>query len=365
MPSKTNIKANAPLPYKFGTNRAGVWEIRWTEPGKDGGRSASRTWSTGTTSRSEAGLQAEEFWRAQTTIEVMSISPTVSKCCDTYLTSSELGRNISCAQRFALTPIMRELGNVPVAAMGPDDVNDYLKARLAAKIKSGTIRRELGALIAALNWAVENKLIHKLDLPSIKMPPPSKPREVYLSKIQEKDFWNRALNEVVSVSLPNKETEVHLSRLARYVAVSLATAARAQAVLDLTWLNVNYDEGMIHFDIVGRDTTNKRRVTVPIADRLLPILQRADVERQRRGEPDSFPVCGQGSIRSSWETFLNKTPYKHITRHDMRRTWASLTVQAGVPIYEVAKVLGDDVATVEKYYGHLAPGHLKSAINAV
>ena len=76
-------------------------------------------------------------------------------------------------------------------------------------------------------------------------------------------------------------------------------------------------------------------------------------------------MCGPGAIRKAWETWLAKTPYKHIHPHDLRRTWASLAVQAGVPIYEVASVLNDDVATVEKHYGVLRPGHLKSAINAV
>jgi len=41
------------------------------------------------------------------------------------------------------------------------------------------------------------------------------------------------------------------------------------------------------------------------------------------------------------------------TFHDLRRTFASLHVSAGTPIYIVAKWLGDGIAVVEDHYAHL------------
>jgi integrase len=41
--------------------------------------------------------------------------------------------------------------------------------------------------------------------------------------------------------------------------------------------------------------------------------------------------------------------------HDMRRSFASNLISAGVPIYTVAKWLGDRVDVVEDHYGYLAP----------
>jgi integrase len=43
------------------------------------------------------------------------------------------------------------------------------------------------------------------------------------------------------------------------------------------------------------------------------------------------------------------------TFHDLRRTFASLKVSAGVSIYKVAKWLGHGVSICEKHYGHLIP----------
>ena len=48
-----------------------------------------------------------------------------------------------------------------------------------------------------------------------------------------------------------------------------------------------------------------------------------------------------------------------------RHTFATHLVQAGVPLVEVAQLLGGSLETVERNYLHLSPGHLKQAINAL
>jgi integrase len=50
---------------------------------------------------------------------------------------------------------------------------------------------------------------------------------------------------------------------------------------------------------------------------------------------------------------------KPIGFHQLRHTWASLSVMAGMPLMIVAKNLGHaDTKMVEKHYGHLAPSYL-------
>jgi integrase len=44
-----------------------------------------------------------------------------------------------------------------------------------------------------------------------------------------------------------------------------------------------------------------------------------------------------------------------ITFHDLRRSYASILVSAGVSAYQVAKWLGDDMRTLQEVYGHLEP----------
>ena len=53
-----------------------------------------------------------------------------------------------------------------------------------------------------------------------------------------------------------------------------------------------------------------------------------------------------------------------VTFHELRDTFASHLVKAGVPLLTVSKLLGHkDIRTTEKYYAHLAPDQLKKAID--
>ena len=340
-------------PYKLALNRNGVWEIRWSE--RSGSRWVTRTWSTGAQTRDQADTAAEQFWSTRALVVAHTGATTVDECIQGYLPAAP-------NQRWQLARVSEILGRKAVVDLNADksrdDIEDYREARKKRGIMEGTIRRELGALVAALNWAVRQKRygLTKHDLPDVRLGAQSPPRAVYLSKDEERDFWARALADTTSAG--------ELSRVARYVALALSQAQRSKANLELTWDRVDFKQGLIDFNVPGRIVTSKRRMRLPISDRLRPVLERARAESVARGEPPDAPVCGPGAIRKAWETWLAKTPYTHIHPHDLRRTWASLAVQAGRPIYEVAKVLGDTVEMVENVYGVLAPEHLKATMNA-
>ena len=51
--------------------------------------------------------------------------------------------------------------------------------------------------------------------------------------------------------------------------------------------------------------------------------------------------------------------------HQLRHTWASLAVMAGIPLPVIAKNLGHvDTRMVEKHYGHLAPSYVTDTLRA-
>jgi integrase len=343
----------AQTPYRLALNRSGLWEARWSE--RNGERWVTRTWSTGAQLRDQADAAAAAFWATRHLALSHAGAARVGDCLDAYLRWRP-------SQRWSLKPVHEFLGRKAVidlnAGKGVDDIADYRESREKRRIKPGTIRRELGALTAALNWAARQKShgLTRHDLPEIELGAKSAPRVVYLSRDEERDFWARALADTTGAG--------ELSRVARYVALALGCAQRSSANLELTWDRVDFKLGLIDFNPPGRVVTSKRRMRLPIPERLRPVLERARAESVARGEPPTALVCGPGSIRKAWGTWLAGTPYPHIHPHDLRRTWASLAVQAGRPIYEVAKVLGDTVEMVENVYGVLAPEHLKATMNA-
>jgi len=60
-------------------------------------------------------------------------------------------------------------------------------------------------------------------------------------------------------------------------------------------------------------------------------------------------------FRASFTKYMHAQRCERVTPHTMRHTFASLLVSAGESIYKVAVWLGDEVATVQKHYGHLTP----------
>ena len=51
--------------------------------------------------------------------------------------------------------------------------------------------------------------------------------------------------------------------------------------------------------------------------------------------------------------------------HTLRHTAASFMVQAGVPLYDVQKVLGHSTPLMAERYAHLQPDHLQGAVRAL
>lgn len=60
-------------------------------------------------------------------------------------------------------------------------------------------------------------------------------------------------------------------------------------------------------------------------------------------------------FRKPFMDYMRAQSCAWVTPHIMRHTFASLLVSAGESIYKVAVWMGDDVATVQKHYGHLMP----------
>lgn len=128
----------------------------------------------------------------------------------------------------------------------------------------------------------------------------------------------------------------------------------------VNWFDV--DHGLIHAqnmpdeDFTLKDRDNR---TIDMTDGFKTFL--ADYLRGRK--PDEFvlrPQKSQGAWKYRYDFSKMVEGHFRTVRvkcsiHDMRRSFASNLVSAGVSIYTVAKWLGDRVDVVEKSYGYLAP----------
>ncbi len=332
-------------------NRSGRWEIRWSEQIADGSW-RSRTLSCRTKSRADA-IAFRDAWVAGLKAEaapgaVAPATPTIAEIVGQYRIHHVEANSLTATQDYSLRPVEALLGHLEPGQLTPKELLTYRKSRM---VKDGTLRREFGALLAALNWAVRQKIIDRGMIPTIDLPPEGQAVQTYLDAEDEAKFHAYAMGASIGKKAP--------ARITLFVGLALDTAARKKAIEGLTWDRVNLKTRMIDFRDPSLRATKKRRGMVPISDRLLPLLEWAE-----RTRVDEFVLPGGGAIRSAYETWVATTPYPDITPHDLRRTWATLAAMAGVPLIEIADVLQDTIEVVMKHYRVFQPNHLRGAVNA-
>lgn len=246
---------------------------------------------------------------------------------------------------WAAKPLKAEFGLLLPEHLTKEVVRSYIAKRRADGRKDGTIRRELaGTLRPALAAAVSEKWIS--SAPTIEAPPDSKGRERWLNR----DQFDRLAEECRSAP-----------HLRLFVMLALHTAARAGAILDLTWHQVDFDRRLIDY---GDGYGNKRRAVSPINDDLLPELIEAFEARTCEFVVE-YRSRKIESVRAAFKRAATRAMVPWAHPHLLRHTAASWMIEASVPLREVARMLGDSEEMVEKRYGKHSPDYLRAAASAL
>lgn len=138
------------------------------------------------------------------------------------------------------------------------------------------------------------------------------------------------------------------------------TAARAGAILDARWEQVDFERKLISYDRPGRAKSRKRRATVPLNTAVLAELQAArevavtDYVIEFRGNPVA-------SVKTAFKAACRRAAIEDCTPHTLRHTAATHMAEAGVPMAQIARMLGDTEAMVEKVYAKFSPDYLRVA----
>jgi integrase len=338
---------------KIELNDSGIYEVRWSEKGR------SKRVSTRTGNLSEAQRFLAGWILEDETAKVAANTLNIRRILGDYV-REHVEEQVIDQRRIqdCCRPLEAELGDLMPCDLTSDRVATYKRKRktgeLGRKVQDSTIRRELVALVAALNHAVKQRRVEGRDVPHIAMPPNPPSR----------DFWLNEMEEAKFLQLAGQTSGARLSRIHRFVAIALDTAARRKSIETLKWDQVDLSAGVIHYEANGKRQKNKRRVPVPISTRLHPILERAYNERTSEyvlDTPYSVQHHFDALTARACEEISKK--FSYLTIHDLRRTWATLAARAGVNLFQIAGVLGDTMATVERAYAHHCPDHLRSAVN--
>ena len=145
----------------------------------------------------------------------------------------------------------------------------------------------------------------------------------------------------------------------------LMTGLRKQEVFGLGWSEVDLEQGSVRL----LHTKSGRSRTVVLNSLAHELLRRIKQEAEP-GCQWVFPArVGDGHMmdpRRPLKRAMVRAGISDLRPHDLRRSFASLAVNAGVDIYQIKDLLGhSDVSVTQKAYAHLQQKTLRSASEVV
>jgi integrase len=333
-------------------NDRGIYEIRWTEAGR------SRRVSTRTEDPAAAAAFLAE-WRKEVARETDTRgAATITGVLDGYFREHVYAHVVGTGTaEIARRHLQEHFGPMAPPDIRKADVRAYIAARAAGQIgqpaQSGTVRRELGVLKAALNHAVSENRLSRGEVPAITLPPDSAPRERWLD-----DDEVARLFAAAAAFRPDGR----LSRVERWLHLAYYTGRRRAAIEHLTWDRVDWALGRIDFDEPGRKRTKKRRGVAHMHPKLRECLERA---KREAGDQAVHVLDHPGSVRKTFESLCKRAGLEGVTPHVMKHTCATHMLRRGVSIWDVAGALETTPATIQRVYGKHVPEAARRAMEVL
>jgi integrase len=217
-----------------------------------------------------------------------------------------------------------------------------LVERGGRRLRAQTITNELYTLSAIFREAVRRDLVLVNPVSRVKKPKEENTIVRYLSPDEDRELM---------AALP--------SRIEPLVKVALHTGLRKGELLRLEWSDVDFDQRLI----LVKNTKSKRRRYVPMNDTVVAMLKPMfDAKDSRHVFIDPESKEAILNIERAWKKALRKAKIKTFRFHDLRHTFASRLVQAGVAIQVVKDLLGHQDITTTMRYAHLSPADLRDAV---
>jgi len=149
---------------------------------------------------------------------------------------------------------------------------------------------------------------------------------------------------------------------------ALTTGMRRGEICGLRWRDVEWEKKIIRVErsvyrrAGGQDVKTTKSAsglrTVPATERLVELLKAW--KRECGMHPDGYIFTWPDGahlrpdfLTSAWPRFLTNAGLPHIRFHGLRHTAASILITNGMPLNEVAQVLGDRPETINRIYVHV------------
>jgi len=260
-------------------------------------------------------------------------------------------------------------------------VEKYRSKRIKGEkaVTARTVNRDVAALRAALRRAVDWEILSAHPLAKVKpIKEDTCARVRYLSADEEdrlrtaldareerlrsdRDNGNAWRRERGYKELPDLRALPFADRLKPLVLLSLNTGIRRGEAFNLRWPDVDPELANLTLEGQGVKITQTRHI--PLNTEALEMLR----DRKSQSEPAGYVFPADdgdrlNNVDKSWRAVLKKANITEFRWHDLRHTFASNLVMAGVDLNTVRELLGHSDIKMTLRYAHLAPEHKAAAV---
>lgn len=226
------------------------------------------------------------------------------------------------------------------------DIGEYKPAAVSTSTKAKHL-----ALMKALMRAAEREWKWIEKSPVIKVPQERNKRVRWLEPAEAK----RLIEECPE---PLKST----------VEFALATGLRRSNIVDLKWQQIDLQRKVAW--IYPEESKSGRAIGVALNEMAESVLRRqigrhhnwvfVHTESVKRNDGTTTASVRKMRVDSNtaWRAALKRAGIEDFRFHDLRHTWASWLIQAGVPLSALQEMGGWESIEMVQRYAHLAPNHL-------
>lgn len=266
-----------------------------------------------------------------------------------YLAYSVGSKNGTTPKRDAAAISALENFELPFSleSITPEYLERFMAYRKAQKKGVATIQRDIGAIKAMLRKAVSWRYMHQQDWRSVKRPKSTRGRLLFYSVPELRTL----IAECRSASEGGHD----------WLTICLLGAQaglRRSEIYWLTWKDLDQARKLI--SITPKAGWNPK----DFEQRHVPIAAELGVRLKEIAHVDEYVVANHPApdVMSSYFRRILRRIGLAGSLHTLRHTFASHLVQAGVPLYDIAKLLGHSNTRTTEIYAHLAPQSFEAAI---
>jgi integrase len=200
--------------------------------------------------------------------------------------------------------------DIPVLRLTKSLADEFRRARknFNPSIKDATVNRDLSVLRHILYWAVDEQLLAQNPLARMKMARERRTRRQVLSIAEEKSLLGSAKDHLRTMTI-----------------AALDTGMRRGEITGQRWEDIDFSRKLLA--VTRSKTPEGESREIPLTERFLKLLVQ---NRKESGLIVDYKGQPVRIVKRSWKTALKNAQVRHVRFHDLRHTFNTRLMEAGV-----------------------------------